>query len=151
MEQELRLGPGAYGFTDGQRWTLKRVKTLIDPLFHVGYTVQGVWKLLKRHAWSCQVPVRQAVERDEEAIGSVEGASVATGKTMAADLGAHICFEDETGQGLRPPKGRTWAPRGARPVVRGRGKGHPVRVEAARCPWSVTTCTFTPCLRCLAE
>ena len=30
-------------------------------------------------------------------------------------------FEDEAGQGLRPPKGRTWAPRGARPVVRVRG------------------------------
>lgn len=42
---------------------------------------------------------------------------------MAAHLGAHICFEDETGQGLRPPKGRTWAPRGARPVVRVRGRG----------------------------
>lgn len=25
-------------------------------------------KLLKRHGWSCQVPVRHAVERDEEAI-----------------------------------------------------------------------------------
>ncbi len=34
-----------------------------------------------------------------------------------------ICFEDEAGQGLRPPKGRTWAPRGARPVVRVRGAG----------------------------
>jgi len=27
-------------------------------------------------------------------------------------LGAFICFEDEAGQGLRPPKGRTRAPRG---------------------------------------
>ena len=34
-----------------------------------------------------------------------------------------ICFEDEAGQGLRPPKGRTWAPRGARPVVKVRGAG----------------------------
>jgi putative transposase len=68
LEQELRRGPGAHGFTDDQRWTLKRVRTLIGRLFHVGYTVQGVWKLLKRHGWSCQVPVRQAVERDEEAI-----------------------------------------------------------------------------------
>ncbi|MFM9596091.1 hypothetical protein ACKI1J_39935 [Streptomyces scabiei] len=39
-----------------------------------------------------------------------------------AYLGAHICFEDETDQGLRPPKGRTWAPRGQRPVVRVRGR-----------------------------
>ncbi|HEX3312174.1 MAG TPA: transposase [Streptosporangiaceae bacterium] len=42
---------------------------------------------------------------------------------MARDLGAFICFEDEAGQGLRPPKGRTWAPRGARPVVKVRGAG----------------------------
>jgi hypothetical protein len=48
---------------------------------------------------------------------------VAAGKSTAADLGAYVCFEDETGQGLSPPKGRTWAPRGARPVVRVRGRG----------------------------
>jgi hypothetical protein len=48
---------------------------------------------------------------------------VARGKTTAADLGAYLCFEDEAGQGLRPPKGRTWAPVGARPVVTVRGRG----------------------------
>ncbi|MDC0773222.1 IS630 family transposase, partial [Streptomyces sp. HD] len=32
-----------------------------------------------------------------------------------------MCFEDEAGQGLRPPKGHTWAPRGRTPVVRVRG------------------------------
>lgn len=49
---------------------------------------------------------------------------MAAAKRTAADLGAYICFEDEAGQGLRPPKGRTWAPRGARPVVRVRGRGN---------------------------
>ncbi|MDX3103585.1 LpqB family beta-propeller domain-containing protein [Nonomuraea angiospora] len=48
---------------------------------------------------------------------------MAGGKSTAADLGAYLCFEDEAGQGLRPPKGRTWAPVGARPVVAVRGKG----------------------------
>ncbi|MEV6150583.1 transposase [Nonomuraea sp. NPDC052129] len=43
-------------------------------------------------------------------------------KATAADLGAYLCFEDEAGQGLRPPKGRTWAPRGARPRVTVRGR-----------------------------
>src|SRR3954466_16225169 len=37
---------------------------------------------------------------------------------MAADLGAWLVFEDESGQGLRPPKGRTWGRRGHTPVVR---------------------------------
>lgn len=53
----------------------------------------------------------------------MEGGGVATGKRTAAHLGAHICVEDETGQGLRPPRGRTWARRGQRPVVRVRGQG----------------------------
>src|SRR4249919_1720720 len=53
----------------------------------------------------------------------VEGRGVARYKRTARDLGAFICFEDEAGQGLRPPKGRTWAPRGARPVVKVRGAG----------------------------
>jgi putative transposase len=44
------------------------VKLLIGRLFHIGYTIQGVWRLLRRHGWSCQVPVRRALERDEEAI-----------------------------------------------------------------------------------
>ena len=33
------------------------------------------------------------------------------------DLGAFICFEDEAGQGLRPPKGRAWG-RARRPAHR---------------------------------
>ena len=70
LEAELRRGPLAHGFADGQYWTLQRIKALIGLLFHVGYTVEGVWKLLRRHGWSCQVPVRQAMERDEEAIAA---------------------------------------------------------------------------------
>jgi transposase len=65
---ELQRGPLAHGFEDDQRWTLKRIKLLIGRLFHVGYTVEGVWALMRRHGWSWQVPVRRAVERDEEAI-----------------------------------------------------------------------------------
>jgi len=42
---------------------------------------------------------------------------VAGGKTTTADLGAWLIFEDESGQGLRPPKGRTWGRRGHTPVV----------------------------------
>src|SRR2546423_8161934 len=73
LEMELRKGPLAHGFANDQRWTLGRIKTLIGRLFHVGYTPEGVWKLMRRHGWSCQVPVRQALERDDEAVGGWEG------------------------------------------------------------------------------
>jgi putative transposase len=68
LEQELRKGPLAHGFAADQRWTLGRIKTLIGRLFRVGYTAEGVWKLMRRHGWSAQVPVRQALERDEDAV-----------------------------------------------------------------------------------
>jgi transposase len=54
LEAELRRGTLAHGFADDQRWTLSRIKTLIGRLFHVGYTVEGTWKLLRRHGWSCR-------------------------------------------------------------------------------------------------
>jgi hypothetical protein len=60
----------------------------------------------------------------------VAGGGLAGGKSTAADLGAWLCFEDESGQGLRPPRGRTWGRRGQTPVVKVTG-GHNSRVSLA--------------------
>ena len=49
--------------------------------------------------------------------------SVASGKRLAAARGAWICFQDEAGQTLRPPRAKTWARRGRTPVVGVSGKG----------------------------
>ena len=51
------------------------------------------------------------------------GGDLGEGSRLAAATGSWICFEDEAGQTLRPPKARTWAPRGHTPVVRVSGKG----------------------------
>ena len=58
------------------------------------------------------------------------GPDVGQGTRLAAATGAYVCFEDEAGQNLRPPKARTWARRGHTPVVRVCGKGSG-RVSAA--------------------
>src|SRR6266700_3922185 len=52
------------------------------------------------------------------------GGDLAGHKRTAADLGAWLCFEDESGQGLRRPKGRTWGRRGHTPVVRVTGSSN---------------------------
>ncbi|MEU3189792.1 winged helix-turn-helix domain-containing protein [Streptomyces sp. NPDC006992] len=67
LERELERGPLAHGWAD-QRWTLARIKTLIGRLFHVSYTAEGTWLLLKRHGWSWQQPARRAIERDDDAV-----------------------------------------------------------------------------------
>jgi transposase len=55
---------------------------------------------------------------------------VARHKRTAERQGAWLVFEDESGQGLRPPKGRTWGRRGRTPVVTVTG-GHNSRVSLA--------------------
>ena len=51
------------------------------------------------------------------------GGDLGEGARLAAATGAWICFEDEAGQNLRPPRARTWARRGHTPVVTVSGKG----------------------------
>ena len=51
------------------------------------------------------------------------GGDLGEGTRLAAATGAYVCFEDEAGQALRPPKARTWARRGHTPAVTVSGKG----------------------------
>jgi len=53
----------------------------------------------------------------------VAGTDLGKGTRLAAATGAYVCFEDEAGQILRPPKAPTRAPRGRTTVVRVSGKG----------------------------
>jgi len=64
----------------------------------------------------------------------VEGHDLGEASRLAAATGAYVCFEDEAGQNLRPPKARTWAPRGHTPVavVSGKGSGR-VSVAGLAC------------------
>ncbi|MCX4736222.1 winged helix-turn-helix domain-containing protein [Streptomyces sp. NBC_01363] len=72
LEAEPTKGPGAHGRED-QRWTSARIKTVIGRRLDLTCTIQGVRKMLVRNGWSCQVPARRAMERDDEAVaGSVK-------------------------------------------------------------------------------
>lgn len=63
----LEAGPLEAGYED-QRWTLARVRDLIASRFRERYTVPGVWYLLRRLGWSCQLGARRAAERDDGAV-----------------------------------------------------------------------------------
>lgn len=121
LDAELAKGPVAHGWPD-QRWPLSRIKTVIGRRFHKSYTLQGVRKLLIRHGFSCQVPVRRAVERDEDQVTGRVKETWAPGGNLAAALDAWIVFEDESGLSMTPPTARTWARRGHTPVIRVRSR-----------------------------
>ncbi len=63
----LLKGAMAYGFPN-EIWTLKRIARVIRREFDVQFHPCHVWKLLRAAGWSCQVPERRAIQRDEEAI-----------------------------------------------------------------------------------
>ena len=63
------LGGGAQaaGFPT-ERWTLGRVKKVIDWEYHVSYHLNYIPRLLARLDWSLQQPLARATERDEARI-----------------------------------------------------------------------------------
>lgn len=67
LDRVLEDGPAASGWED-QRWTLARVRDLVAARFKVSYTIPGIWYLLRRRGWSCQLGARRAVERDDGAV-----------------------------------------------------------------------------------
>ncbi|MFE5142362.1 winged helix-turn-helix domain-containing protein [Streptomyces fagopyri] len=71
MLHAMRAGPSG-PFRDGPavlaRQVRQQTKTLIGRLFHVCYTVEATWRLLKRQGWSWQKPALWAIERDDNAI-----------------------------------------------------------------------------------
>jgi len=73
--------------------------------------------------FSVQVPVHRAAERDPQAVEKwMREVWPGRGKTVR-DQDAWLCFEDESGQSLRPPKARTWSRRGHTPIIKVTGKG----------------------------
>lgn len=63
----LLEGALAYGFPN-DLWTLKRIARVIRQEFGVTYHHCHIWKVLRGFGWSCQVPERGALQRDEKAI-----------------------------------------------------------------------------------
>lgn len=67
VSTKVLKGAAAAGFR-GDFWTLKRLTTAVKRWTGVEYEERSVWHLMRRLGFSCQKPVRRAVERDEGAI-----------------------------------------------------------------------------------
>ena len=63
----LLQGATAHGFPN-ELWTLKRIASLIRTEFGVHYHPSHLWRVFQACGWSCQVPEKRAIQRDDEAI-----------------------------------------------------------------------------------
>jgi transposase len=110
-------GAEAYGFR-GQVWTCARVAKVIFEEFGVRYHKDHVGRLLKELQWTPQVPVTQAIQRDEQAIQRWRDEVWPQLQQRARRERRVLVFEDESGFYLLPAVVKTYAPKGQTPVIR---------------------------------
>ncbi|NJK91364.1 MAG: winged helix-turn-helix domain-containing protein [Blastochloris sp.] len=101
LDKLLRAGAARQGYADGL-WTLARVARLIDKILGVHYSPSHVWRILRGLGWSCQKPVRRAMERDEQAILHWKERTWPLLKKKARAQRRVILFLDESGLSHKP-------------------------------------------------
>jgi len=109
-------GAEAYGFR-GEVWTCARVARVIEEEFGVRYHKDHVGRLLKALRWTPQVPIRRAVQRDEEAIRRWREEVWPGLRRRARRERRVLVFVDEAGFYLLPGVVRTYGPEGQTPVL----------------------------------
>src|SRR5512146_619473 len=122
LQAVLDAGPAACGWDEDQCWTLAWIAEVVRRRFGGG--------LHPGRAGCAAAP-----DRLERAGPGLPGGRAGRGADRRVAAGAVVrqrtgrtwapgfCFEDESGQGLRPPKGRTWGRRGHTPVVQVTAQG----------------------------
>jgi transposase len=110
-------GAEAYGFR-GDVWTCARIARVIAEEFGVHYHRGHVGRLLKELRWTPQVPIRRAIQRDEEAIRRWRDEVWPELLQRARREHRGLVFEDESGFYLLPGVVRTYAPEAQTPVLR---------------------------------
>jgi transposase len=110
-------GPEAYGFR-GQVWTRARIAKVIEEEFGVRYHKGHVGRLLQELRWTPQVPIKRAIQRDEDAIRRWRVETWPELLSRAKRERRVLVFEDESGFYLLPGLVRTYAPEARTPVIR---------------------------------
>lgn len=117
ISEFLWHGAEAYGF-QGEVWTCARIAQVIGEEFGVRYHKDHVGRLLKELNWTPQLPIRRAIQRDEEAIQRWRVAVWPELRRRACRERRVLVFEDESGFYLLPGLVRTYAPKAQTPVLR---------------------------------
>jgi transposase len=110
-------GAEAYGFR-GEVWTCGRIAQVIAEEFGARYHKAHVSRLLRELHWTPQVPIRRAIQRDEEAIRRWRAEVWPELRQRAHRERRVLVFEDESGFYLLPGLVRTYAPEARTPVIR---------------------------------
>lgn len=110
-------GAEAYGFR-GDLWTCPRIAQVLRWELGVCYSRSQVSRLLKQLHWTPQIPLTQAIQRDEEAIRRWSMECWPELRKRARQERRTLVFVDESGFYLLPGVVRTYGPQGLTPILR---------------------------------
>jgi transposase len=110
-------GAEAYGFR-GEVWTCARVARVVEEELGVRYHEGHVGRLLHELRWTPQIPIRRAIQRDEDAIRRWRDEVWPGLRRQASRERRVLVFEDESGFYLLPGLVKTYAPEARTPVLR---------------------------------
>lgn len=110
-------GAEAYAFR-GEVWTCARIARVIAEELGVRYHKDHVGRLLKELRWTPQVPIKRAIQRNEEAIERWRADVWPDLRRRARRERRTLVFVDESGFYLLPGVVKTYAPKGQTPVLR---------------------------------
>jgi transposase len=109
-------GPEAYGFR-GEYWNCHRVARVLQEEFGVAYHPGHVSRILKDLDWTPQIPITRALQRNEAEIRRWPQEVWPELLKRAQRERRTLVFVDESGFYLLPSIAKTYAPRGATPVL----------------------------------
>ena len=110
-------GAEAYGCR-GDVWTCARIARVIEEEFGVHYHKDHVGRLLKELCWTPQVPIKRAIQRDEQAIERWRAEIWPDLQQRARRERRTLVFVDESGFYLLPGVVKTYAPKGQTLILR---------------------------------
>jgi transposase len=110
-----------YGF-ENQLWNCRRIQRVVKQEMDVSVSVATIWRGLKKLELSSQKPERRAVEQDPVKRQKWLEQEWPKIKATAKKKKALIFFQDEAGIKLTPTVGRSWGPKGVRPIITVTGK-----------------------------
>jgi transposase len=113
----LSHGAEAYGFR-GEVWTCARIAKVIEWEFGIRYDKGHVSRLMKQLQWTPQVPITQALQRNELEIAAWRQKVWPELRRMARRQHRTLVFVDESGFYLLPGVVKTYGPRGTRPILK---------------------------------
>lgn len=113
----LSHGAEAYGFR-GAVWTCARIARVIAWEFGVRYHPGHVSRLMKQLQWTPQIPMTQALQRDEQEIEAWRHQVWPELKALAREERRTLVFADESGFYLLPGVVKTYGPKGQTPILK---------------------------------